>query len=470
MQRIIPALLPLLIATAPALAQKPDAAAARQQPAPKSGAAPAEKQAPAKAAEIVILVPSGSQYSAYIEEAASAPVQGSDRIVLPAPSGETATLLVLDPASGFAARRVLRREQWGGEQRFSGDHFNLVGRLEVKLTGKDDLPISGAAVTLTDAGGQAHREVLTGSGAGLVQFKFVRVGKAELTVAPDGGSATKKEVNVDLAPGQPVQVLTVALPEVTNTVAAPAAPAPAAPAPATPSAGATAAPPAPAAPYPPPGYPGYPGYPPYPPPPARSAADNIVMLVILAVMGVLLYLYGKKKGWTVDAALLKLGIQPATPGTAGANLAHGHLSPAPAPEPPPIVSDPNMCQFCGQMKDPSGGCSCSVAPGGAAPAAFASSSQAGPRLVGMAGAYLGRVFPIHGTAVIGRDSSNNVPLDQDTTASRRHAQVMAEGGFFQIQDLGSSNGTFVNGARVTEAQLQPGDEISIGATRFRFEA
>ena len=44
-----------------------------------------------------------------------------------------------------------------------------------------------------------------------------------------------------------------------------------------------------------------------------------------------------------------------------------------------------------------------------------------------------------------------------------------EGGFV-IRDQGSSNGTFVNGARVTEAPLRPGDEVSIGGTRFRFEA
>jgi pSer/pThr/pTyr-binding forkhead associated (FHA) protein len=87
----------------------------------------------------------------------------------------------------------------------------------------------------------------------------------------------------------------------------------------------------------------------------------------------------------------------------------------------------------------------------------------------MAGTYMGQVFPIMGSAVIGREATNGVPLDRDTTASRRHAQITDQGGGYVIQDLGSANGTFVNGSRVTEGPLQPGDEVSIGGTRFRFE-
>jgi ABC transport system ATP-binding/permease protein len=82
---------------------------------------------------------------------------------------------------------------------------------------------------------------------------------------------------------------------------------------------------------------------------------------------------------------------------------------------------------------------------------------------------MGHVFPIHGTVVLGRDPANPVALDQDTTASRRHAQITADGGVYRIQDLGSSNGTYVNGAKVTEQALTPGDEVSVGGTRFRFE-
>ena len=99
----------------------------------------------------------------------------------------------------------------------------------------------------------------------------------------------------------------------------------------------------------------------------------------------------------------------------------------------------------------------------------AAASGSGPRLVGMQGTYMGSIFPIHGTVIMGRDPSNPVALDRDTTTSRRHAQITDQGGSYYLQDLGSSNGTFVNGSRVTECPLSPGDEIAVGGTRFRFE-
>jgi hypothetical protein len=185
----------------------------------------------------------------------------------------------------------------------------------------------------------------------------------------------------------------------------------------------------------------------------------------------------RNKGITFDMLLKKMGVQPDTVAAGGGSLAGANLataSPAPGmpPPPPPIVADPNQCPFCGQMKDAAGNCACSVMPGAGAPAGpagFAPGAGSGPRLVGMAGTYMGQVFPVHGAAIIGREPTNPVPLDRDTTTSRRHAQISADGGVYRIQDLGSSNGTFVNGARVTESMLNPGDEVSIGGTRFRFE-
>ena len=75
-----------------------------------------------------------------------------------------------------------------------------------------------------------------------------------------------------------------------------------------------------------------------------------------------------------------------------------------------------------------------------------------------------------GTALsIGRDQNSGIPLAGDTTVSRKHARVETRDGGFAVVDEGSSNGTFVNGARTPERVLQPGDEIQIGAARFRFE-
>ncbi|NLB94917.1 MAG: FHA domain-containing protein [Armatimonadetes bacterium] len=73
-------------------------------------------------------------------------------------------------------------------------------------------------------------------------------------------------------------------------------------------------------------------------------------------------------------------------------------------------------------------------------------------------------------AVIGRSAESDLPLVQDSTVSRRHASVIRQEGGYLIRDEGSSNGTFVNGQRVTEQLLRPGDEIQVGSTRIRFEA
>ncbi|MHC4502924.1 MAG: ATP-binding protein [Planctomycetota bacterium] len=69
---------------------------------------------------------------------------------------------------------------------------------------------------------------------------------------------------------------------------------------------------------------------------------------------------------------------------------------------------------------------------------------------------------------MGRDRENDVPLD-DVNASRNHAEVFLREGSYHIRDLHSTNGTFLNGARVEESALKPGDRISIGEVMLVFE-
>jgi len=84
---------------------------------------------------------------------------------------------------------------------------------------------------------------------------------------------------------------------------------------------------------------------------------------------------------------------------------------------------------------------------------------------------MGQVFEIaSGSKVIGREAGCDIALVNDNTASRRHATITVSAGDYSIRDEGSSNGTFVNGAKITEQKLTPGDEVQVGGTRFRFEA
>ena len=72
---------------------------------------------------------------------------------------------------------------------------------------------------------------------------------------------------------------------------------------------------------------------------------------------------------------------------------------------------------------------------------------------------------------LGRGGQNTVALDGDEFASARHARVEARADGLWVEDLGSTNGTFVNGARVTTPRrLEPGDVLRVGQTDLRVVA
>lgn len=63
--------------------------------------------------------------------------------------------------------------------------------------------------------------------------------------------------------------------------------------------------------------------------------------------------------------------------------------------------------------------------------------------------------------LLGRHSDCDVTVD-DLTVSRRHAKLIFRDGCWILHDLGSKNGTILNGALVTRCQLRPGDRLSLG--------
>jgi pSer/pThr/pTyr-binding forkhead associated (FHA) protein len=72
---------------------------------------------------------------------------------------------------------------------------------------------------------------------------------------------------------------------------------------------------------------------------------------------------------------------------------------------------------------------------------------------------------VHDVTVIGRreDCDFRIPLGE---ISRKHCRLIKDGDTLRAEDLGSSNGTFVNGARVQEAELSPGDTLKVGSVLF----
>jgi hypothetical protein len=90
-------------------------------------------------------------------------------------------------------------------------------------------------------------------------------------------------------------------------------------------------------------------------------------------------------------------------------------------------------------------------------------------VVGLEGALAGKQFTVGSQPItFGRDDENDVVLTS-LLASRVHAELRPEADGYVLHDRGSSNGTWVNGERVTAQWLQPGDEMVIGGEVFRFE-
>jgi FHA domain len=83
----------------------------------------------------------------------------------------------------------------------------------------------------------------------------------------------------------------------------------------------------------------------------------------------------------------------------------------------------------------------------------------------------GEEIPVDTVPVsIGRGGQNDIPLDGDEFSSARHARFERRRDGLWVEDAGSTNGTFVNGARVTTPRrLVAGDVVRVGQTDFRVE-
>ena len=87
-------------------------------------------------------------------------------------------------------------------------------------------------------------------------------------------------------------------------------------------------------------------------------------------------------------------------------------------------------------------------------------------LRGVSGEGFGRSYPLLGPTVVGRAPECNLRLDANGL-SRQHARLVMANGGVQVEDMGSTNGTFINGKRVQRGLAVPGDEIGFDQLRFR---
>lgn len=86
-------------------------------------------------------------------------------------------------------------------------------------------------------------------------------------------------------------------------------------------------------------------------------------------------------------------------------------------------------------------------------------------LRGVSGVTFGKVFPLQSSAVIGRQSECEISIPSEEV-SRRHAELRVTPDGVMVEDLGSSNGTYVNDRRVTRQLMKAGDELRLDTIRF----
>lgn len=86
-------------------------------------------------------------------------------------------------------------------------------------------------------------------------------------------------------------------------------------------------------------------------------------------------------------------------------------------------------------------------------------------LRGVSGPVFGKMFPVAAATVIGRAPECGIPVTVDEI-SRRHVELKPTSDGLSVEDLGSANGTYVNGQRVQKGFMKPGDELRLDAVRF----
>ena len=151
---------------------------------------------------------------------------------------------------------------------------------------------------------------------------------------------------------------------------------------------------------------------------------------------------------TVSTKLEQLGVQIPKPGDEGLSTATPVM-----PDPLPKAAPPQKIMLTNSAPDPM-------------PVPGPSIAVSQPSLVAESGV----AIPLaEGETVVGRDVGLGLSLSAETTVSRRHATLARMGNEVTLTDLGSTNGTYVNGAKLqTPTMLRAGDAVQFGSSRFQF--
>ena len=90
-------------------------------------------------------------------------------------------------------------------------------------------------------------------------------------------------------------------------------------------------------------------------------------------------------------------------------------------------------------------------------------------LIGMSSTVKGKKFELNqDETFVGRQNQNHIPID-DVSISSRHCSILLDGRKYTLVDLGSTNGTRLNGASVSRAPLKPKDIVQVGGVELMFD-
>jgi len=357
---------------------------------------------------------------------------GSANVEVPvAGRGAGDTIFAWDRTTGNLASKTVGEVKKMGTWSVTPTAFTDIAEVKVRVEhgGK---AVAAAEVSLND-GRRTQSQLLDPSSRGEVTFFAVKPGQLKATVKykSEGKMASPVTQILEAPKGRPdaVPTLTISLPQPVATVD----PAPAAPPVAGSATKAASSEEASKG------------------QPANPIGSLLVYLLGFGVaVGAAYFVmqYMKKNQETVTAKLEQLGVQVPKPDDEPLPDPIAPSAPAkPAPPEKIILGD--------------------AAPDPIAPVA-ASTAVIEPRLVSEAG----DAMPLpSGEIVVGREVGLDLSLVGETTVSRRHAQLVRNGNEVILRDMGSTNGTYVNGQPVQgDATLRSGDVVQFGSVRFRFES
>lgn len=347
-------------------------------------------------------------------------------------------LYLINTQTGNAQSRalgVVRDQTWTVSNDAESEAYEVVIRVTA-----GGAPIDAAEVTLKDKY-REQKKLIDPSAKGDVVFRFVRFGEFQVTVNYNSkgnpAAPVKQTFTIERVRDEPKPVFAIAVPEDSGTVGAASAK-PSETSGSEPSKTESKEPVAGSN-------------------PLSNLLSTLLGLGVIGGLGYAGWRFMQNNPTKVTDTLEKLGADiPKTPDPAA------NVDPMPAAPKAPAPVEKIILGADATVDTPISSASAqdpSVSD-------FLMGLGSGPRLVDMSGTALDLV---EGDKVVGRESNAEFPVVHDTV-SRRHATLSVSGGAVTLTDLGSTNGTWVNGRKIdAPTVLNPGDSVRFGGVEYRFE-